>query len=79
MRHEQLACTASITFEFETRAPVTHRIKTPLVAWEVQTIFTRAVMEAKAALKPIGWCSVVCVLERVATPDGAGETPRETD
>jgi len=60
----------AVTFEFETRPPVTHR--GTLEAGKVWTLAHRAVEEASLALHPINWISFVCVvLERLpAEADG---------
>lgn len=52
----------SVTFEFDTRPPVTHR--GTVVAASTGTGTRRAVQEAQKVLKPVGWSSVVCVLDR---------------
>jgi len=65
----------SVTFEFDTRPPVTHR--GTVTAWQPSTCCARAVKEAKAALRPVAWNSMVCVLlDRV---DSAGEVEPEED
>jgi hypothetical protein len=68
----------SVTFEFDTQPPTTHR--GTVAASQVGTCVARAVKEARKALRPRNWSSVVCVLlERVEQEagDGAGpETPR---
>ncbi len=50
----------SVTFEFDTRAPVTH---TGVVTGSVASgMFSKAVRTAQKALRPRGWSSCVCVL-----------------
>ena len=49
-----------VTFEFETRAPMTHRGR--VVASSGATCMARATREAQKALRPVNWSSVVCVL-----------------
>jgi len=51
----------SVTFEFQTRPPVTHR--GVVLALAAHTCCARAVREAKQALRPREWTSVVCVLD----------------
>jgi len=50
----------SVTFEFDTRAPMTHQ--GTVAASTAATCFARAVRQAQMALRPTGWASVVCVL-----------------
>jgi len=50
----------SVTFEFDSRSPMTHR--GTVVASQVATCVARATREAKKALRPSGWSSLVCVL-----------------
>ena len=50
----------SCTFEFPTRAALTFR--GTVAASQVHTCVSRATKEAKQALKPQGWSSMVCVL-----------------
>ena len=53
--------TYSVTFEFDTRQPMTHR--GTVAASNHATCFSRAVRQAKKALRPKGESSVVCVLQ----------------
>jgi hypothetical protein len=50
----------SVTFEFEMRAPVTHRWT--VLGSSAATCVARAVREAQRALRPVGWSAVCCVL-----------------
>lgn len=50
----------SVTFEFDTRAPLTHR--GTVLGSSGATCVARATREAQKALKPSGWSSMVCVL-----------------
>ncbi len=50
----------SVSFEFDQRAPVTHR--GTVEGWTAGTCTRRAVEEAQKALTPINWSSMVCVL-----------------
>ena len=64
----------SVTFEFASRQPLTHRGQ--VTATTAATCMARAVREAKTALRPHTWSSLVCVLlDRV---DVAGE-PENAD
>lgn len=55
-----MKCQYSVTFEFETRPPLTHRAT--VEAGEPHVCASRAIKEAKRALRPINWTSLVCVL-----------------
>ncbi len=50
----------AVTFEFDTRSPVTHR--GTVRAASGATCVARATREAQKALRPVGWSSLVCVL-----------------
>ncbi len=52
----------AVTFEFATRQPLTHR--GTVSAGQAQTLASRAVKEARAALKPVGWSSFVVCLDK---------------
>jgi len=68
----------AVTFEFETRAPVTHR--STVEGWAASTCASRAVKEAQKALTPVNWTSMVCVLlERVDTAHEADAEQAEFD
>jgi hypothetical protein len=74
----------SVSFEFLNKPPLTHT--GTVVATGVQTCFARAVKEAKQALRPVNWSSVVCVvLERIDKPQAEtvegqiGKTSPEVD
>ena len=71
-----MKCKASVTFEYATRAPETHRIAA-LEATGPQTIANRAIREAKRELRPVWWTSLVVVLERL-DEERAGAT-EDTD
>jgi len=69
----------SVTFEFPTRAPVTHR--GTVLASQVATCASRAIKEAQTILQPRNWSSMVFVaLERMVEPGDTEEleTPDET-
>lgn len=54
----------SVTFEFETRPPLTHRGQ--VQGTSANVCMSRATAAAQKALQPIAWDSCVCVLlERV--------------
>jgi len=75
-----MKCKASVTFEYATRAPQTHKIES-LEATGPQTIANRAIREAKRQLRPVYWTSMVCVIERLDPGDEAdtAEEAAETD
>jgi len=69
----------AVTYEFPTRAPVTHR--GTVLGSEAPQIAARAIRTAKKSLRPKAWSSVVCVLlERLpdeeATPGAKVEAKR---
>ena len=54
----------SVSFEFDVRPPLTHR--GTVTATQIDTCMRLATRNARLALKPQGWSSVVCVvLERM--------------
>ena len=55
-----MTCEYAVTFEFATRAPLTHR--GTVAASSAATCASRATRAARQALRPIGWTSLVCVL-----------------
>ncbi|HZM28286.1 MAG TPA: hypothetical protein VFB89_13140 [Gemmatimonadales bacterium] len=66
--------TYAVTFEFETRAPLTHR--GTIGGSSAATCVARATREAQKALRPVAWSSMVCcLLER---RDGAA-APEPTE
>jgi len=67
-----MTCQYAVTFEFPTRPPQTHR--GTVRAGQPHTCASRAMQSAKRALKPVGWSSVVCVLQ-----DRADDAPASTD
>jgi hypothetical protein len=70
----------AVTFEFETRPPLTHRGE--VEGGFAHTCVMRATREAQRRLKPINWSSMVCVLlerldkdpDTVADAQGAAES-----
>ena len=54
--------TAVVTFEYMTRSPETARLA--VEAGGPQTAAMRAIRAAKRQICPIGWTSMVCLLER---------------
>lgn len=57
-----------VTFEFDTRAPVTHR--GTVAGGSGATCVARATRIAQKALRPVGWSSMVCcLLDRVVLLD----------
>lgn len=50
----------SVTFEFETKPPLTHR--GVVVASSAATCVARATRESQKVLKPVAWSSLTCVL-----------------
>jgi hypothetical protein len=65
-----------VTFEFDTRPPLTHR--GTIAASSAATCASRAVRVAQQALRPVNWRSVVCVLlERLGDAPQADPPPVE--
>jgi hypothetical protein len=59
----------AITFEFQTKPPVTHR--GTVAGSSGATCVARATREAQRALRPVSWSSMNCVLlERLDGDDG---------
>jgi hypothetical protein len=59
-----MTCRYAVTFEFETRAPMTAR--GVIAGGRAATCVARATRKAQEALRPVGWSSMLCVLlERV--------------
>lgn len=57
----------AVTFEFDTRAPVTHR--GTIAGGSGATCASRATRIAQKVLRPVNWSSMVCVLlERLDGP-----------
>jgi len=50
----------AVTFEFETRPPVTHR--GVVTAGREHVCAARAIRMARTAVRPVNWSSLVCVL-----------------
>ena len=69
----------AVTFEFDTRPPLTHR--GTVAALAEGTCASRAIKEAKRVLRPVNWSSLVCVLlERVqGEPEALAETVADLD
>ena len=68
----------SVTFEFATRPPLTHR--GTVAGSSTATCVARAVRTAQKALKPVNWSSVACVmLERLDQVDQASQDRGEPD
>jgi hypothetical protein len=66
----------AVTFEFETRPPLTHRgiVK----AGQPHVCVARAMKEAQAVLRPSHWTSLVCVLlERLSDAAAAITAPAD--
>lgn len=64
----------AVTFEFDTRPPVTHR--GTVQAGQPHVCMARATKAAHQALRPVNWSSAVCVLlERL--PEGGEGTLAE--
>jgi hypothetical protein len=59
----------AVTFEFETRVPLTHR--GTVTAGREHVCAARAIKTARAALRPVNWTSLVCVLLERLDADGA--------
>lgn len=74
-----MTVTYAVTFEFETRPPLTHR--GTVSAWAPSTCARLAVKDAQTILKPVNWTSMVCVLrERVPdATDPVTDSPDEVD
>lgn len=53
----------SVTFEFDSRAPMTHR--GTVEAGSVHVCMGKAVKQAKKALQPTNWTSLVCILDKL--------------
>lgn len=54
----------SVTFEFDQRAPLTHRVE--VEALKPRTVVWRAITAAQKAVKPMKWRSMVVVVTRQA-------------
>ena len=66
----------SVTFEFPSRAPVTHRGTVEGSA--AATCVARATRTAQKAVRPVAWSSMVCVLlERMDTSPAEDELEPE--
>lgn len=73
-----MKCKASVTFEYLLRPPQTHKIPS-IEASAPGTIARRALNEAKTALKPNSWCSLVVVLERLDSTDSEDFVEAESE
>ena len=58
-----MKCSVSVTFNFEMRAPSTYEFQ-DVEAAQPHTIAMRAVRAAKQRCGPVGWTSLVVVLQR---------------
>lgn len=68
----------AVTFEFENRAPLTHR--GVLEASSASTAARRAVAQAQRTLKPVNWASMAFViLARASVASGADAVPEVED
>lgn len=69
----------AVTYEFETRAPLTHR--GTVEASSAAPASARAHREARKVLHPRGWSSCVCVLSQVASggPSSGGDGNRRDE
>jgi hypothetical protein len=68
----------AVTFEFDTRPPVTTR--GTVAAFAASTCTRLAVKEAQTLLRPVNWTSMVCVLlERVSEGEDVSEEVDESD
>lgn len=65
----------SITYEFDTRPPVTHHGM--VTATTAATCMARAAREAQRTLSPRGWSSMVCVLLERLDSDEEGQEESE--
>ena len=54
----------SVTFEFPTRSPLTHR--GTVSAGQAQTLASKAVKAARTALRPVAWSSFIVCLDKGA-------------
>lgn len=66
----------AVTFEFETRPPLTHR--GTVAGAQAATCVARAVRNAQRALRPVSWSSLVCVLLERALNVGDDSEPSAT-
>jgi hypothetical protein len=69
----------SVTFEFPTRPPLTQR--GTVTAGSAAMCVKKATRLAQAALRPVAWSSMVCVLlaRRADSPVEAGSPPKQGD
>lgn len=65
-----MTVTYSVTFEFDQRPPLTHT--GTITAGQASTCFARAAREAKRALKPRGWTSIVILVAKTDTEASDG-------
>ena len=70
-----MTVTFAVTFEFDSRAPLTHR--GTVLGSSGATCVARAARIAQKALRPVNWSSMVVVLlERLPdAPDHSGDCP----
>lgn len=64
----------AVTFEFDTRPPMTHR--GTVAGTAAATCVARATRIAQKALRPVGWSSAVCVLAGRVDPAPPDRTPQ---
>ncbi len=65
-----MTCRYAVTFEFDTRPPIT--LRGTVEGWAASTCVARATRIAQKALKPVAWTSMVCcLLERLDAPQAA--------
>ena len=75
---DRMTVTYVVTFEFDTRPPLTHR--GTVAASSAATCVSRAVKVAQRTLRPVNWRSVVCVLlERLGEAPEADQLPAEVE
>jgi hypothetical protein len=71
-----MKCRVQVTFEYILKPPDRHVVEL-LEAGQVQTIAARAIREAKKAVRPMAWSSLVCLIERLGPVDAIADA--ETD
>lgn len=64
---QKLVCRYAVTYEFDTRPPLTHR-STVAGSNDAVCVY-RATKEARKALHPVGWTSLVVVLLERLPPE----------
>jgi hypothetical protein len=66
-----MKCRARVTFEYALRQPDLHTVE--VEAGQPSTIAARAIRAAKKALRPVGWTSIVCLIERLGPVDAIAD------